>query len=52
MELHATILIDGAGDIRWVRAGGDPFMDLDFLIGEIDRIVGIDELESEVVATR
>jgi peroxiredoxin len=48
LELHATILIDGAGDIRWVRAGGDPFMDLDFLLGEIDRVAG--KAEQEVVA--
>jgi peroxiredoxin len=38
LELHATILIDAAGSIRWVRTGGDPFMDLDFLLGEIDRV--------------
>lgn len=38
MELHSTILIDGAGRIRWARTGGDPFTDLDFLLGEIDRI--------------
>jgi peroxiredoxin len=38
IELHSTILIDGEGKVRWVRSGGDPFMDLDFLIGEIDRL--------------
>ena len=37
MELHSTILIDRAGDMRWSRHGGDPFMELDFLLGEIDR---------------
>lgn len=38
MELHSTILIDGAGRVRWARTGGDPFMDLDFLVTEIDRV--------------
>jgi peroxiredoxin len=58
LELHATILIDGAGDIRWVRAGGDPFMDLDFLLGEIDRVAEVDRGEiaaangGEVAASR
>ena len=32
LELHSTILIDREGRIRWARSGGDPFMDLDFLI--------------------
>jgi peroxiredoxin len=38
LELHATILIDGEGRVRWARTGGDPFTDLDFLLGEIDRV--------------
>jgi len=38
LELHATILIDADGKIRWARTGGDPFMDMDFLVGEIDRV--------------
>jgi peroxiredoxin len=42
-ELHSTILIDGDGRIRWARTGGDPFMDLDFLLGEIDRVIAADE---------
>ena len=36
MELHSTILIDGR--VRWARTGGDPFMDLDFLVSEIKRV--------------
>ena len=38
LELHSTILIDGEGRIRWARTGGDPFMDIDFLLTEIDRV--------------
>ena len=38
MELHSTNLIDKTGRIRWARTGGDPFMELDFLMGEIDRV--------------
>ncbi len=42
MELHSTILIDGHGKVRWARTGGDPFMDLDFLVGQIKRVNGVD----------
>lgn len=35
MELHSTILIDGKGRLRWKKSGGDPFMDVDYLINEI-----------------
>ncbi len=38
MEIHSTIFIDRNGDLRWARTGGDPFMDLDFLLNEIDRV--------------
>ena len=37
MELHSTIFIDREGRIVWARSGGDPFMDLDFLLEQIDR---------------
>ncbi|MBX3095765.1 MAG: redoxin domain-containing protein, partial [Fimbriimonadaceae bacterium] len=37
MELHATILIDSEGRVRWKRSGGDPFGDVDFLLREIRR---------------
>ncbi|HMS55569.1 MAG TPA: redoxin domain-containing protein [Fimbriimonadaceae bacterium] len=43
MELHSTILIDKAGRIRWKRTGGDPFMNVDFLLGELKRINGPDK---------
>ena len=38
IELHSTILIDKKGKIRWKRTGGDPFTNIDFLIGELKRI--------------
>ena len=37
LALHATILLDGKGRVRWARVGGDPFTDIDFLLQEIDR---------------
>lgn len=37
LELHATILIDGDGRVRWVRIGGDPFTDVDFLLEQLER---------------
>ncbi|MEO7994802.1 MAG: peroxiredoxin family protein, partial [bacterium] len=49
LELHATILIDGAGRVDWLRAGGDPFTDLDFLFQEIDRLKDTDhETEADL----
>ena len=38
MELHSTILIDKQGKVRWKRTGGDPFMNIDFLLKELKRI--------------
>lgn len=43
MELHSTILIDKAGRVRWKRTGGDPFMNIDFLLGELKRVNGSKE---------
>jgi len=37
LELHATVLIDRLGRVRWARVGGEPFMDVAFLLGELDR---------------
>lgn len=38
IELHSTILIDKNGKVRWKRTGGDPFMNIDFLITELKRL--------------
>ena len=40
IELHSTILIDKKGSVRWKRTGGDPFTNIDFLVGELKRING------------
>ena len=37
MELHSTFLIDKEGRVRWKQSGGDPFGDVEFLLGEIRR---------------
>ena len=38
LELHSTLLIDKTGRVHWARFGGDPFDDVDFLLGEIKRM--------------
>jgi hypothetical protein len=38
MELHSTILIDKQGRIHWKRTGGDPFMNIDFLLSTLKRM--------------
>lgn len=38
IELHSTIIIDKHGDIRWKRTGGDPFMNMNFLLAELKRV--------------
>jgi peroxiredoxin/tetratricopeptide (TPR) repeat protein len=43
IELHSTNFIDRKGRLRWARTGGDPFMDMDFLLNEIDRVEKIEE---------
>lgn len=42
LELHSTFLIDVEGRIRWSRIGGAPFMDLDFLLSEIERFASVE----------
>ncbi len=37
LALHSTILIDKKGLVQWARNGGDPFMDFDFLLKQIQR---------------
>lgn len=37
LELHSTILIDSKGKVRWKKVGGDPFLDMDYLLREIGR---------------
>jgi len=49
MELHSTILIDRRGRVRWARTGGDPFMDVDFLLEEL-RDLGPEPVPGESAA--
>lgn len=36
MELHATLVIDAQGKMRWSRVGGEPFEDMGFLVKSIE----------------
>lgn len=38
MELHSTVFVDREGKIRWKRTGGEPFSNIDYLLGEIKRV--------------
>ena len=38
IELHSTILIDAKSRVSWARMGGDPFMDMAFLIKQLERM--------------
>jgi len=40
--LHATVLVDGAGKVRWLDVGPDPFADAKFLLGEAKRLLSFD----------
>ena len=41
IELHSTVLIDKQGRHHWSQHGGDPFMDFEFLLREIERVNGL-----------
>ncbi len=41
--LHATLLIDATGRIRWIDIGFQPFMDVEFLLGESRRLLSLVE---------
>ena len=43
--LHATVLIDGQGKIRWHDSGPDPFMNVDFLLEEAKRLLYPERLQ-------
>ncbi|GAC1333592.1 MAG: hypothetical protein NVSMB14_00450 [Isosphaeraceae bacterium] len=36
--LHGTFLIDAQGKVRWSRVSADPFLDIDFIKGELARV--------------
>ena len=37
--MHATVVIDGQGKIRWHDSGPEPFMNVDFLLSESKRLL-------------
>ena len=39
--LHGTFLIDGAGNVRWQDIGYKPFTDVDFVLEESKRLLGM-----------
>ena len=41
MALHGTYLIDGAGRVRWHDVSHLPFMDIEFLLEESQRLLGL-----------
>lgn len=41
LPLHGTFLVDGAGRIRWQDIGPEPFMELDWLLGECKRLLAL-----------
>jgi peroxiredoxin len=51
LALHSTILIDSRGRVHWARTGGDPFMDLDFLVKEIQRMNQKSPKSSDITPT-
>ncbi len=38
VPLHATFLVDALGEVRYQRIAAEPFLDVDFIKGEIQRI--------------
>lgn len=38
LELHSTMILDEQGRLRWKRTGGDPFMNIDFLLSTLRNI--------------
>ncbi len=40
--LHGTFLVDGQGVIRWQDISYEPFMDLDFLLKESERLLNLE----------
>ncbi|WZO96751.1 redoxin domain-containing protein [Isosphaeraceae bacterium EP7] len=52
VPLHGTFFIDAKGKVRHSRVSADPFLDVDFLKGEIERINRILKFEAGSQAAR
>lgn len=50
--LHATVLVDGYGRLRWIDVGPDPFSDAKFLLGESKRLLSFTPPAAEATAQR
>lgn len=50
--LHATILVDGAGRVRWQHNGYEPFMRPEFLLEEAARLFKFDSVRPASLAAR
>jgi len=48
--LHATVLVDGNGLVRWQDISYDPFTDAAFVLAEAGRQLGLTLAPSEVCA--
>lgn len=49
--LHATVLVDGAGLVRWIDVGAEPFMDVKFLLAESKRLLSLPNTSTVESAT-
>jgi len=41
MALHGTFLIDPTGKLRWMDVGPEPYMDAEFLLEEVERLLAM-----------
>jgi hypothetical protein len=41
MPLHSVVLLDEQGTIRWQDIGAEPFVDVDWLLRESTRLLGL-----------
>jgi peroxiredoxin len=47
MPLHGTFLVDTAGRVRWQDIGAEPFLQLDWLLPECQRLLALPSLAAE-----
>lgn len=45
-ELHATFIIDASGRVRWATRGKLPFLDVEFLLNEVERVQRADGMKA------
>lgn len=41
MPLHGTFLADGAGRVRWLDVSFEPFTEIEWLLAESKRLLGL-----------